>query len=318
MTIIIRPCDVEATSLEANAEVIELGAYDIRDGHLYTTGYHSLVKPAAPIPPNSSAVHHLTDADVVDAPPWNIAWRKLVEIDPEYAGAELVFAAHVASYERQFLDPLIKARWICTWKCAHRQWPDLDGHKLQELRYMLKLPAETTLAMPPHRALPDAYLCGLLVLELLKHQTVEKLVAWSAEPPVFTKFDFGNRYRGQPLSAGDDGYLDWLANKEHSMGDDWRWNAKREIARRAGAAADKAAADRQLYLEHSLAALPGAASVRDLENWFLGQSDHWAKHGIVVDCSEYRQIVAACSTRKKELQQAGEPQFEPAGTAEGV
>ena len=310
--IIIRPCDVEATSLEPCAEVIELGAYDIRDGHLYTTGYHSLVKPAAPIPPNSSAVHHLTDADVADAPPWNVAWRRLVEIDPEYDGAEIVFAAHAAAYERQFLDTLIKARWICSWKCAHRQWPDLDGYKLQELRYALNLPADPMFAMPPHRALPDAYVCGLLVLELLKHQTVETLVAWSAEPAVFTKFDFG-KFNGQPLSAADDGFLNWMLGKDFS--EDWLWNVRRELERRAGAAAAKAAADRQSYLNHSLTALAAAASVRDLENWFMGQSDTWAKHGIVVDSEEYGKIVAACRSRKKALQEAGEPQFEPAGTS---
>jgi exodeoxyribonuclease X len=312
--IIIRPVDVEATSLEPSAEVIELGAYDIRDGRLYTTGYHSLVKPAAPIPPNSSAVHHLTDADVADAPPWNVAWRKLVEVEPEHDGAEIVFAAHMASYERQFLDTLIKAQWVCTWKCAHRQWPDLDGHKLQELRYALHLPADPMLAMPPHRALPDAYVCGLLVLELLKYQTIETLIAWSAEPAIFTTFNFG-QFSGKPLSAADGGYLDWMANKADQISEDWKWNARREIARRAGAAAEKAAADRQAYLDQSLAAIPGAASVRDLQNWWLGQSDIWARHGILVDGSEYARLVAACAVRKKQLQEAGEPQFEPAGTS---
>ncbi|MEH2667891.1 hypothetical protein DXU07_00020 [Bradyrhizobium elkanii] len=51
---------------------------------------------------------------------------------------------------------------------------------------------------------------------------------------MFTKFDFG-QFDGKPLSAADDGYMDWLANKEHKMGEDWRWNARREIERRAGA-----------------------------------------------------------------------------------
>lgn len=309
--IIIRPCDVEATSLEPSAEVIELGAYDIRDGHLYTSGYHSLVKPAAPIPPNSSAVHHLTDADVADAPPWNVAWRKLVEIDPEYDGADLVFAAHAAAYERQFLDTLIKAQWICSWKCAHRQWPDLDGYKLQELRYALSLPADPMLAMPPHRALPDAYVCGLLVLELLKHQTVETLIAWSSEPPIFAKFNFG-QFDGKPLSAADDGYLDWMANKADKISDDWKWNAKQEIQRRAGAATAIAVADRRRYLEQSFIALAGAACVRDLENWYLGQADHFAKHGILVDSDEYVRLLSACSARKKELLASGQPQFDGA------
>lgn len=303
--IIIRPTDAETTGLEPTDEVIELGAYDIRDGHLYTTGYHTLVKPAAPIPAKASAIHHITDADVADAPPWNIAWRKLVEIEPEFDGAELVFAAHMASYERQYLDKLMKVRWICTWKCAHRQWPDLDGHKLQELRYHLNLPiSDPALAMPPHRALPDAYLCGVLVLELLKHQSIETLIAWSDEPAVFTKFDFGE-HDGKLLSDVPTSYFEWMLRKDFS--EDWRWNTLREIDRRKKAY-------RQAYVERSLVAIAGAACIRDLGNWYLNQADEMAKHGITVDDAEYAAIVGACATRKKQLQEAGEPQFEPAGT----
>ncbi len=304
--IVIRPCDVETTSLDITiAEVIEVASYDMRGEYLYlyTSGWQTLVKPAAPIPASSSGIHHITDADVADAPAWNEAWKILIEptSDPDYADAEIVYAAHMASYERHFLDPLIKARWIDTWRCALRQWPDLENHKLQTIRYALKLPADPMLAMPPHRAAPDAYLCGLLVLELLKHQDLETLIRWSGEPPVFSKFDFG-MFKGKPLSAADDGWLDWLANKEHTMGADWRWNAKREIARRA-------AAVRQGHLDAALAAIPTAGSVRDLENWWITRVDQWMAQGIVPGTAEHGAILAACAARKKALLEAGEPQF---------
>ncbi|WP_160168921.1 exonuclease domain-containing protein [Bradyrhizobium sp. Ai1a-2] len=310
---IIRICDLETTSLEPTAEVVELAYHDIRDGHLYTTGRRSFVKPAAPIPPSSSAIHHIVDEDVAEAPAWNSVWRLLVERDDD--AEELIFAAHSAHFERTFLDPLIQARWICTWKCSFRQWPDMESHSLQALRYALKLtPADAALAMPPHRAQPDAYVCGLLVLELLKHQTLETLIAWSAEPPVFTKFDFG-QFKGKPLSAADAGYLDWLGNKDHNLGEDWRWNARREIERRANAKAEEAARARRQYLEQSIAAIPGAVSVRDLENWWHGQSDHWAAHGILVGSEEYETLRSACADRKQHLLSTGEPQFEPPGAA---
>jgi exodeoxyribonuclease X len=301
--IIIRPCDVETTSTETDAEVIEIAAYDIRDGHLYSSGYHTLVKPAAPIPPSSSAIHHLTDVDVADAPAWNVAWRTLVELDPEYDGAEIIFAAHVASYERQFFDSLIKARWLCSWKCALRQWPDLEGHKLQELRYSLGLGEgqDRSLLNPPHRARPDAFLCGLLILRLLDAQPLETLLQWSEEPPLFTKFNFG-QFDGKPLSAADDGYMDWLANKDHKMGEDWRWNAKREIERRA-------AAKKRAYLETLRTAIAGAATVADLEAWYHGQTDERVKHSIFVDTPEYKEIIGWCAARKAELMAAGQPQF---------
>ncbi|MGY3482326.1 exodeoxyribonuclease X [Bradyrhizobium sp. USDA 4011] len=297
---IIRPCDVETTGLDERAEVIEIGAHDIRDGKLYSLPRRTFVKPAAPIPPSSSGIHHITDADVADAPAWNTAWRILVEMEDD--GEELKFAAHMASYERQFLDPLIKAHWICTWKCSLRQWPDLDSHSLQALRYALKLePADPTLAMPPHRAAPDAYVCGLLVLELLKHQTVETLVQWSNEPAVFTKFDFG-QFDGKPLSAADDGYMDWLANKDHKMGEDWRWNARREIERRG-------TVKRKQALDLLLPAIAGAATVADLENWYHGSGPYLAKHAILIGSPEYDTLIQACAARKKALIEGGQPQF---------
>jgi exodeoxyribonuclease X len=302
---IIRVVDLETDGFEASNEVLEIGYYDLLDGKMdLTTGRKLLVRPARPISPVASAVHHITDADVADAPPWADAWRILVETRDD--GEELKFAAHMAQFERQWLDKLIKADWICTWKCSFRQWPDLESHGLQAIRYALALSAESTLAMPPHRALPDAYVCGLLLLELLKHQTVETLVAWSSEPAVFTKFDFGE-HTGKPLSEVRASYFEWMLTRDFS--EDWKWNAQRELDRRAGAAAAKVIADRQLYLEHSLAALPGAASVRDLENWFIGQADPFAAHGILVGTEEYIRLIAACAARKAALLESGQPQF---------
>jgi exodeoxyribonuclease X len=304
---ILRALDLETCGLDPTDEVVEIGYYDLFDGKMdLSTGRKLLVRPARAIPATASAIHHITDADVADAPPWADAWRVLVETRDD--GEELVFAAHMASFERQWLDNLIKAKWICSWKCALRQWPNLESHSLQAIRYALALPADPALAMPSHRALPDSYVCGLLLLELLKHQTVETLIAWSSEPAVFNKFDFG-KLKDKPLSAADDNYLDWLANKADQISEDWKWNAKREIQRRARAVTDKAAADRKAYLDTALAALPGAASVRDLENWYQGQSDHFAKHGILVDTDDYVRLIAACSARKAELLEYGQPQF---------
>lgn len=310
---IIRACDLETTGLDAGAEVIEIGAHDVRDGHVYATPYWTFVKPAAPIPATASAIHHITDADVAAALPWNEAWRVLIDKSGlSDVKVEIVYAAHMASFERQWLDRLFQPRWICTWKAALRQWPHFESHSLQALRYALNLvPMDDALAMPPHRAAPDAYVCGLLVVELLKHQTVETLIAWSAEPAVFTKFDFG-KFNGKPLSAADDGFLNWMLGKDFS--EDWIWNVKRELERRARAAEDKAAADRKAYLDAALEAIPGAATVQDLENWFYGQTDAFAIHRVLIGTDEYDSLISACAIRKKVLIAAGRPQFEPAGT----
>lgn len=308
---IARVCDLETTGKDpANAEVVEVACCDVaeREGGLCvprSSAAHSLVRPAMKIPPSASAVHHVTDDDVADAPTWADAWHILVD---DGLRDEMVFAAHVASFERNWLDPLIKARWICTWKCALRQWPGLESYSLQSLRYELRLQVEWGRADPPHRALPDAYVCGLLLIELLRHQAVETLIAWSDEPPVFTTFDFG-QFKGKPLTAAGTGYLDWLANKEHTLGDDWRWNATREIQRRKDERESVAAAVRSEFVDRAKIALAAAATVRDLENWYVRQADTMAEHGIIAMTDEYEQIIRACANRKAELLSSGEPDF---------
>lgn len=309
MTMIIRACDLETTGTDPSDEVIEVACIDIREGEvLPQTICSRLVRPARPIPPKSSAVHHITDNDVKNAPAWAESWRMLVETADSDDGADIVFAAHQAGFERMHLDPLIGADWICTWKCSLRQWPEMESHSLHAVRYELALPIDIGLAMPPHRAAPDSYVCAMVVAALLKHQSVKTLIAWSNEPPLFTKFTFG-QHDGKPLSAAPDDYIDWLANKDHKMGDDWRWNARNEIARRAGAAEQLKAENRRKYLDHMLAALPGAATVVDLRNWYAGQADHFAKHGILVGTDEYDELIRACETRKVALLEKGEPQF---------
>ncbi|NEV75543.1 hypothetical protein DYI24_00410 [Rhodopseudomonas sp. BR0C11] len=309
---IIRPCDLETTGKDTStAEVVEVACCDIDMRFLplsvVSPGRSTLVKPAQPIPASASAVHHITNADVKNAPAWVDAWPILLDSDGSLG--DVIFAAHVASYEQHWIGRVLKAaRWICTWKCALRQWPGLDSYSLQALRYELRLQVDPERASPPHRALPDSYVCGLLLIELLGHQTVETLLSWSAEPAVFHTFDFG-QFKGKPWSAADDGYLDWIANKEHTLGEDWRWNARREINRRAAGKEAVAAAARREFVSRATSALARAATVRDLENWYHGQSSAMAEIGIVVTTDEYDEIIRACAARKAELLAGGGPDF---------
>ncbi len=307
---ILRALDIETTGLDpAVDEVVEIGICDVITGAPERLR-GEFVRPARPIPAVASGIHHITDEDVKDAKPWADAWKMLVQTRDD--GEEFVFVAHMASFERQWLDPLIKAKWVCTWKTALRQWPDLESHSLQAIRYALKLPVNPELAMPPHRAAPDAYLCGVLLLELLKHQTVETLISWSAEPAVFTKFNFG-QFDGKPLSVADVGYLEFIAFKADKMSDDWRWNAKREIQRRAGAAEQAKIDARNAYLDHAIKALPRAATVGDLESWYAAEQAERSKHGFLPGTDEYDLLVGACAARKRTLLESGQPKFEPAG-----
>ena len=134
----LRVIDLETTGDSfANGGVVEVGWQDVgqaADGHWQLSGPPGarLVNPGVPISAITSAVHHIVDEDVVDAPAW-------LEVAPEVLRGEglLALAAHRAAFETRWCTPQLsgRARWICTYKCALRLWQDAPSHSNQGLRY---------------------------------------------------------------------------------------------------------------------------------------------------------------------------------------
>jgi exodeoxyribonuclease X len=103
-----------------------------------------------PVPPESSAVHHLIDADLAGAP-------ALAEVLDQFRGAD-AYVAHNADFEHAFLEELLgDALWASTYKCALRIWPALLSHSNQALRYRLGFIINPfgidRQTLSPHRAL---------------------------------------------------------------------------------------------------------------------------------------------------------------------
>lgn len=213
-------CDVEARG----TDLAGLPRFDVV-GESFGT---ALVHPRRPIPPESSAIHHLTDDDFTDDMP---GWRDVIAEVCEPAGI-VAFAAHTAKMERQWFTPdLTGGRpWICTWKCALRAWPDSPSHSNQVLRYWRNpVGIDRLRAHPPHRALPDAYVTSFLLRDLLAEHPIETLIRWTEEPTVLVRVPFGE-HRGKRWSEVDDGLLDWVLGKDFDA--DVVHTVKLEIARR--------------------------------------------------------------------------------------
>jgi exodeoxyribonuclease X len=206
----IRVLDVETTGLESTSAIVEIGWCDVteKDG-MWTAGapLSGLVNPEAPIPPVASAVHHIVDADVKDAP----ALADFIADSDLFPHAIKVFAAHRAEFEATFLK---SAPWICTWKVAVTLAPNAPGHKLQELRYWLGLEVDRAEADKPHRAGPDAYVCAALLARMLnsRKMTVEEMVTLSAGPVVLPFLTFG-KHAMKPIQEIPTDYLDWMAKQ---------------------------------------------------------------------------------------------------------
>lgn len=121
---LIAVIDVETTGLPPDAAVCEVATAMVSyhgGGWSNLTPIAQLANPGRFIPPEASAVHHITDADVKDEIDAEVVLRGLQALDCD------IWAAHYAKFERAFFDPP-GARWICTWKCALRQWPHAPSH----------------------------------------------------------------------------------------------------------------------------------------------------------------------------------------------
>ena len=163
--------------------------------------------------------------------------------------------------------------WICTYKCALRVWPELDGHSNQELRYALgratPFPGFERGAISPHRAAFDVVVTAAIFEELIKKARWSELVQWSGEPALYTKFHFG-KYRGRrydDIAASDPDYLRWIIEKSE-LEEGIKHSARHWLARLQGSANKGSDAFERLRGGESVKR-PGAPYV------YLRMPPHW-------------------------------------------
>lgn len=236
MSSVIRIFDIETTGVDATEDrIVEIAAYDLNpfDGSIIWAG-DRLCNPGRSIPPEASSVHHLVDADVANEKLFGQVW-------PEFSPPEItVYAAHNFDFESAFLPTPAGVDWICTYRAALHAWPDAPGHRNQTLRYWRGLDGrpgfDRDVARLSHRAAPDAYVTAHLLLDLLQIASVAQLITCTKQPKRYPMLTFG-KHRGMKWAEVPGDYLVWLRDGKHEMDADWRACAKRELARRQGAAA---------------------------------------------------------------------------------
>ncbi|WP_454618355.1 exonuclease domain-containing protein [Bradyrhizobium cenepequi] len=225
---IARVLDYETTGTpeDQDAEIIEFGRIDV---DLFSrqvfNPWTSLACPRGPIPAVTKAVHHITEADVADAPPARDLW------DEFYSGCGPldILVAHNAKFEMHFHAGDGRP-WIDTYKVARVVWPDAPTHSNQGLRYWLDLPVDRERASPPHRALPDAYVTAHLFVRLLDHKTVDEMVHISKYPALLKIMNFG-KHKGTTFEAAPLDYLEWIRDKS-DMDEDTKFTARYWVAKR--------------------------------------------------------------------------------------
>ena len=244
----LRVIDLETTgnSLD-DGGVVEIGWQDlvqdlVQDGEQEVGGWRlsgppraRLVDPGVPISPATSAIHHIVDEDVAGAPSWLEAAPPILRGDP--GATPLALVAHRAAFEQRWCLPALsgRARWICTYKCALRLWPDAPGHSNQGLRYWRR-PAglDRALGLPAHRAAPDAYVTAHHLRDMLSLASLSQLLTWSEEPALLVRVPYGPSRGRRWADLGDDALVR-IIETESGGNVDMRFSARTEQARRVGA-----------------------------------------------------------------------------------
>lgn len=221
----------------ATDHIYQLGAVVHKQGDP-VDGQHILevntyCDPGVPIPPESTAVHHITDDKVKGFPhPAEVMKEFIKEISAVAEGDAVVIGGHNSEFDFQFLSKYadIPESWrkICTMRLGRRYEPKARNHKLETLyREHYKLSSPRT--AQAHDALCDVWMAFEMLLHLMKvHQKpwYAELAAELLNPKELEVMPFGG-HQGKSMRELPKKYLRWLADQGDQMDPDVLFTAQR-------------------------------------------------------------------------------------------
>lgn len=231
--------DTETTGNTENDFLCQL-AYKISN-----ETFEGLYKPQVKIPPEASAVHHITNKMVADKPSFSESpeYQKIKKL---FEDEDAVVVAHNAIFDLNIIkkEKIVPKNFICTLRLARHLDPDgkIGKYNLQYLRYLLELEVEAT----AHDALGDVLVLEQLYARLKKKiqeennfseaEAIEKMIEISSHPSIFKFMNFG-KHNGKEIAEIariDPGYLEWLlAQKLESdqIDEDWIYTLKHHLGK---------------------------------------------------------------------------------------
>lgn len=199
-----------------------------------------LYKPEIKIPPEASAIHHITNKMVVDKPTFRESTDQPI-IKKLFENANSIVVAHNAPFDLMIIkkEGIESKNFICTLRLARYLDPEgkIDKYNLQYLRYLLDIDVEAN----AHDAMGD-----VLVLEKLferlknkitkeenlkENEAIEKMIEISSHPSLLLSFNFG-KHSGKKIEdvlKTDRGYLEWLLKQKiesDQIDEDWIYTLK--------------------------------------------------------------------------------------------
>ncbi len=207
--------------------------------------FTGMYKPEKRIPPEASAVHHISNKMLEDKPAFKESadYKKIKSL---FENTSTIAVAHNACFDIAILknEDITVTNFICTLRVARALDTEgkIEKYNLQYLRYLLEIEIEAQ----AHDALGDVMVLEKLFERLLKKvmdtdgvdesTAIQKMIEISSHPSVFKKINFG-KYAGQDLAEvalKDRGYLEWLLNQKlqgDTIEEDWIYTLKHYLGK---------------------------------------------------------------------------------------
>lgn len=200
-----------------------------------TENFTGLYKPLIKIPPEASAVHHITNKMLEEKLSFSES-GDLPEIKKLFEDKNSVVVAHNAPFDLIMIkkEGIVPANFICTLRLARHLDPEekIERYNLQYLRYLLEIEIDAT----AHDAMGDVLVLEKLYERLKKkmmdteklseEEAIQKMIEVSSHPSLFKSINFG-KYAGKKLEEiiqTDRRYLEWLLSekiKGDQIDEDW-------------------------------------------------------------------------------------------------
>ena len=210
--------------------------------------FTGLYKPEKKVPPEASAVHHITNKMLADKPSFKDS-GDLPKIKKLFEDKDSIVVAHNAPFDLLMIkkEGIEPKRFICTLRVARHldKEEKIDRYNLQYLRYLLEIEVDAT----AHDALGDVLVLEKL-FERLKNkiqkesgeenlsedEAIEKMIEISSHPSLLRTFKFGkhNTKKIEDVIKIDRGYLEWLLEQKlngHAIDEDWIFTLKHYLGK---------------------------------------------------------------------------------------
>src|ERR1700733_6559629 len=173
--------DTETTGIKPDKDrIIELAAYDPLENRTFV----ELINAECLIPPDATAIHHITNEMVGTCPNFSEIGRKFID----FCADDVVLIAHnnnafdLPFLRQEFSRASLKMpswQFFDTLKWVRRYRPDLPRHKLQFLREIYDITPNHA-----HRALDDVMVLHKITCFLLDDLTIDQAIAILSTAPV--------------------------------------------------------------------------------------------------------------------------------------